>query len=52
MDIIGTHEKGKPLNTLEKYHIYKISENNLHMNGTNIDTYKPVFRTLQEINTS
>jgi hypothetical protein len=29
MDIIRTHEKRKYLNTLEKYHIYKISKNNV-----------------------
>jgi hypothetical protein len=53
MDIIRTHKKGKHLNTLEKYHIYnKISKNNLHMNDTNIDTHNPIFRTLQEMNTS
>jgi hypothetical protein len=49
-DIIRSHEKG--LNKLEKYHIYKISKRNLHMNDTNIDTQNPIFRTLQEMNTS
>jgi hypothetical protein len=29
-----------------------LSGNNLHMNDTNIDTHDPVFRTLQEMNTS
>jgi hypothetical protein len=52
MDIIRTQKKGKHLNTLEKYHIYKTSKNNLHMNDTNIDTHNTVFRTLQEMNTS
>jgi hypothetical protein len=28
MDIIRTHRKGKYLNTSEKYHIYKINEDN------------------------
>jgi hypothetical protein len=27
IDIIKTEKKGKHLNTLEKYHIYKISKN-------------------------
>jgi hypothetical protein len=31
MDIIRTRRKGKHLNTLEKYHTYKISKNNLKM---------------------
>jgi hypothetical protein len=29
MDIIKTHRKGKHLNILEKYHIYKITRDNL-----------------------
>jgi hypothetical protein len=40
VDIIRTHKRGKHLNSLEKYHIYKISKNNLHMNDTNIDAHK------------
>jgi hypothetical protein len=51
MDIIR-HERGKHLNTLEKYHIYKIGKNDLHKNDTNIDTHNRIFRTLQEMNTS
>jgi hypothetical protein len=34
MDIMKTGRKGKHLNTLEKYYIYKISKDNLHMNDT------------------
>jgi hypothetical protein len=34
MDVIRIGRKGRHLNTLEKYHIYKISRNNLHMNET------------------
>jgi hypothetical protein len=52
VDIIGTHKKGKHLNTLEKYHIYKISKNNLHTSDTNIDTHNPLFRTLLGIKRS
>jgi hypothetical protein len=39
----GCH-KDRHLNTLEKYHIYKISRNNLHMNNT----YNPVLQILQK----
>jgi hypothetical protein len=39
MDIIQTGKKGKNLNSLDKYHVYKISEDNLHMNDTYIDIY-------------
>jgi hypothetical protein len=42
MDAIRTGRKGRHLNTLEKYQIYKISRNNEHMN----DTYNPIFQTL------
>jgi hypothetical protein len=36
VDIVRTHTKGKHLNTLEKYQIYKINKYNLQMNNTNI----------------
>jgi hypothetical protein len=41
MDVIRTGRKGRHSNTLEKYHIYLISRNNLHMNDPQIDTYNP-----------
>jgi hypothetical protein len=39
MDVIRTGRNGRHFNTLEKYHIYRINSNNLHMNDTN-----PYFR--------
>jgi hypothetical protein len=51
MDIIGTAKKGKHLNTLEKYHIHRLSRDKLHMIGTHIDTHNPIFETLRELNT-
>jgi hypothetical protein len=51
MDIIRTHRKRKHLNTLEKYHIYKSSNDNLQMDDTNTDTHNPIFKALQETNT-
>jgi hypothetical protein len=50
-DIIRKGKKGKHLNTLEKYHIHKISENNLHMNDTYNDPYNPIFETLHDLYT-
>jgi hypothetical protein len=49
MDIIRTKTKGKHLNTVEKHHIYNISNDDLQMNGTNIDkaTINPAFKALQ-----
>jgi hypothetical protein len=42
---------GKHLNTLEKYHIYMLSRNRLYMNDAQIDTYNPIFKVLQELDT-
>jgi hypothetical protein len=49
MNVIRTGTKGSHLNTLEKYHIYKINRNNLHMNDTHIEAYNPIFQTVHEI---
>jgi hypothetical protein len=47
----SARRKRKQLNSLEKFHIYKISENNLHVNDTNTATHNPMQRTLHELNT-
>jgi hypothetical protein len=52
MEIIILARKGKHLNALERYHIYKVSRENLGMNDTHIDTYNPIFETLHGIYTS
>jgi hypothetical protein len=49
MNIIRTGRKGRHLNTLEKYHIYRISRNNLHMNDTHIKAQNPIFQRVQEL---
>jgi hypothetical protein len=49
MDIIKTGKKGRHLNTLENYYIYRISRDNLHMKDTYIDTYNALFQTLHEL---
>jgi hypothetical protein len=51
MEIIKTGKKGKHINTPEKYHIYRISKDNLHMNDTYVDVHNPIFETLHELNT-
>jgi hypothetical protein len=38
MVIVRTGRKVRHLNTLEKYHIFRISKGNLHMADTHIDT--------------
>jgi hypothetical protein len=49
MDIIRAGSKGRHINTLETYHIYKISRNNLHMNDTHMETHNPIFQTVHEL---
>jgi hypothetical protein len=51
MEIIKTGRKGRYLNTLEKYHIYEIGKDNLHMNYTNTDIRNPMFKSLHRIYT-
>jgi hypothetical protein len=51
MKVLKTEKKGKHLNTLEKYHIYKMSKG-LQMNDTYIDIHNPIFEVIQEINNS
>jgi diphthamide synthase subunit DPH2 len=48
-DVITMGRNGKHLNTLERYHIYKISKDNLHMNDTYNDTHNPIFKILHKI---
>jgi hypothetical protein len=45
MEITTTWRRGKYLNTLERYHIYEISRDNLDMN----DTHNTIFEALHEI---
>jgi hypothetical protein len=49
MEIGEVERKGKHLNTLEKYHMCRLSRNRLHMNSAHMDTYKPIFEALQEL---
>jgi hypothetical protein len=49
MDVIRTGRKGRHLNTLEKYHIYKISRNNLQMSDTHIDTQSRISDNTQTL---
>jgi hypothetical protein len=50
-DMVKIGKKRKYLNTLEKYCIYRMSKDYLHMNDTHIDTYNPIFETLYEFYT-
>jgi hypothetical protein len=49
MEIMETGKKGKYLNTLEKYHILRISKENIHMNDISTEAYNPIFEELNKI---
>jgi hypothetical protein len=49
MDITETGIKGKHVHSLEKNHVYPTNKNNLHMNDMHIDTWNPIYETLQQI---
>jgi hypothetical protein len=46
MDILKIQEKGKLLNTLEKFYIYKEQKTNNSLNENGTDTYNPIFELL------
>jgi hypothetical protein len=49
MEIMKIERKGKHLNTLEKYHIHKISKEGIHMNDTHDEIYNPIFDVINNI---
>jgi hypothetical protein len=49
MDVIINGRKGRHLNTLEKYHIYKISKTNIQLNDTYSETQNPIIQEIYEI---
>jgi hypothetical protein len=48
MDVVRMGRKGKHVNTLERYHIYKMYKNNLHMNDVYTETHNPIFQIIHE----
>jgi hypothetical protein len=50
MKALKTQRKGKHLNTLERYYIYKMRKNGTKMNDACIDTQNPIFEIIQEEN--
>jgi hypothetical protein len=51
MEIIKIERKGKHLNTLERYHVYKISKEGIHMNDMHNETYNPIFELIHNTDT-
>lgn len=49
MDVIRIERKNRYLNVLEKYYLYKIYRNNLHMKDVPMETHYLVFQTVHEL---
>ncbi|PNF35966.1 hypothetical protein B7P43_G03548 [Cryptotermes secundus] len=50
MEILHIEKKGKMLNTLESFHIYELTKQNLQMNEALTDSYNPIYDILIKIN--
>jgi hypothetical protein len=48
MELIKIERKGKQLNTLERYHIRRISKEGCHINDIYNEARNPIFEALQE----
>lgn len=46
MEVKKTARKGKYLDTLEKYDIYRVHKQNLHSSNVHTDNATPIFNTL------
>jgi hypothetical protein len=49
MDDIRKVRKGRQLNTLEKYHIFKISKSKLHLKDMHNEADNPIFQVIHEL---
>jgi hypothetical protein len=48
MDIINVTQKGRLMNTMEKFHIYRAHRDDVHMNEILFDTHNPIFDAIYE----
>jgi hypothetical protein len=48
MDILHIERKGPLMNTLERFHIYSLSKENLQMHDTYTDMHNPIFNLIKE----
>jgi hypothetical protein len=46
LNILHREKNGPLMNTLEQFHIYKLSRNNLQLNDTYTDTHNPIFKLI------
>jgi hypothetical protein len=55
MEILHLDKKGQLMNTWERFHIHRLSRDDLQLNDTYTDTHNPIFTLIniysQEINT-
>jgi hypothetical protein len=49
MEIVKIQEEGNHLNTLEKYHIYRLCKQGIHLNNKYIDTHNTIFKEIYNI---
>jgi hypothetical protein len=47
MDIMKIQEKGKHLNTLERYHTYQLHKQGIQLNNNCPDSHNPIFKEIQ-----
>jgi hypothetical protein len=52
MEILHVERKGKMLNALESYHIYRLAKQRLQMNEALIDNYNPIYDILIKTNSN
>jgi hypothetical protein len=48
MDVLHIESKGKKLNTLERFEIYKLTKNALQLNDTHTVTHNPIFDVIRK----
>jgi hypothetical protein len=46
LDILHTNKKGRILDTLERYYIYRLKKHKLHMNDMYGDKHNPIFELI------
>jgi hypothetical protein len=46
LDILHIEKKGPLKNTLERFHIYKLSQENMQLNDTYTDIHNPIFNLI------
>jgi hypothetical protein len=52
MDILHIKKKGPLMNTLESFHIYGLSKENLQMNDTYADIHNPILNLIKDYYTN